>query len=69
MDGVRLLSGGAGMTEPNIICVRCGYFKMAHWLVNYADGPAIGISVLICPTATFGVADDALETMKSEGHP
>lgn len=34
-------------------CVNCGRPRNEHWLVNYADGPRIGASTLVCPTAQF----------------
>lgn len=37
----------------NEACVRCGYMRQSHELGNYADGPMIGRSFLVCPTATW----------------
>lgn len=34
-------------------CVRCGYAPESHALANFADGPHVGASVLICPFATY----------------
>jgi hypothetical protein len=38
---------------PDSTCANCGKKSKDHLLVNYADGPHVGISVLICPAATF----------------
>jgi hypothetical protein len=35
------------------ICQNCGRPAKEHALANYADGPMIGVEVLICPTAVF----------------
>lgn len=39
--------------DPKAICGNCGKRASAHHLANYADGPHIGVNVLICPTATW----------------
>lgn len=39
-------------------CSRCQAPKKEHYLVNYADGPHIGVSILICPTSTFEDSGD-----------
>jgi hypothetical protein len=38
---------------PKARCEHCGRYAKDHLLVNYADGPLIGRSELICPTSTF----------------
>lgn len=41
------------MLDPAMeACERCGYTRRGHALVNYADGPMIGSTHLICPFAT-----------------
>jgi hypothetical protein len=40
-----------GSDDP--VCRRCTQRKSRHLLVNYADGPSIGASALMCPTAVF----------------
>lgn len=39
--------------NPDRLCDRCRYPAHQHALVNYADGPLIGPTQLICPTALF----------------
>lgn len=34
-------------------CARCGYPESQHWAVNFANGPLVSGTVLICPTAVF----------------
>jgi hypothetical protein len=48
-------------------CVRCGYMRESHALVNFADGPMIGAPVLICPFATWksSQAADAVDPVAS----
>jgi hypothetical protein len=42
-----------GSTSLGTKCAECGLEKEKHALVNYADGPNVGASFLVCPTATF----------------
>ncbi len=35
------------------MCGHCGRPASDHKLVNFADGPQVGESVLVCPTCTF----------------
>lgn len=40
-------------TSPDTKCARCGHAQHLHALVNYADGPFVGQSALVCPTSLF----------------
>jgi len=43
------------MSVPAVICENCGKPADEHWAVNYANGPHITGSVLVCPTSVFVV--------------
>lgn len=34
-------------------CENCGHPEGEHWALNYADGPMVSGTVLVCPTAVF----------------
>lgn len=38
-------------------CARCGRLQSEHALVNHAEGPHIGASALVCPTALFSMTE------------
>jgi hypothetical protein len=38
---------------PDTVCQNCGRTSQEHWLTNYADGPHVGINILVCPSAVF----------------
>ena len=52
---------------PDAICARCGYSEAHHLALNYADGPHVSGSVLVCPTATFLLAKP--QTPKGRRYP
>ena len=37
----------------DLICGNCGKLSRDHWAVNHADGPFVGRTILVCPTAVF----------------
>lgn len=36
-----------------IPCIHCGRDASEHHLANYADGPQIGLGILICPNSVL----------------
>lgn len=38
-------------------CHNCKEQRQLHYLANYADGPHIGKTFLVCPSATFSESD------------
>jgi hypothetical protein len=40
-------------TDPHAVCTQCSRPAAEHWAVNFANGPFIGETVLLCPTAVF----------------
>lgn len=43
------------------LCENCGKPSQEHWAVNFADGPHVSGSVLVCPTAVFRLERDRLQ--------
>ena len=35
------------------VCARCGQHRSDHLLVNYADGPRVGMAYVLCPLPEF----------------
>jgi hypothetical protein len=44
---------GTGLSNAKELCARCGIERGEHWALNFADGPHVSGTVLVCPTATF----------------
>lgn len=35
------------------VCAHCNCYRSAHYAVNFADGPMVSGTTLLCPTSVF----------------
>jgi hypothetical protein len=51
--GQRIATAGADCDRCDAVCANCRKALRLHYSFNYADGPFVGQSHLVCPTSVF----------------